>query len=412
MFCFGLFGYMSFLPAQQALEAPEVGGSNWPRFLGPEGNNQVAVKGLPLNWSEKKNVKWKVKVPGIGFSSPVIYGNQIWLTTALDEGQIRKALCYHKSTGRLIHDVELLDINEPIEINKFNSYASPTPVIEEGRVYMTFGTEGTFCLDTKTGKVIWKRLDINIDHQVGAGSSPIIYKDTLILHFDGTDKQFVVALHKTSGKLKWQTKRSGDLSHVKAASRKSFNMPVITNIGGKECMISLGAHYIYSYDPNNGKELMSRAFKGYSIASIPIHVDKQIIFSSGYDRASYYSIKEDGSAQNWVYGKSVPKMMTGVVHKGLLYFGYASSFITCLDIKTGKLVWKQRVDGGFVSSAMVIDDKLYFFGIRGKSYVLEPGRVYKEIAVNELESGSKASVAVSGKALYLRTLDSLYRIEK
>ena len=164
-----------------------VAADNWPQFRGPTGDGQSSAKGLPLKWSETENVKWKTPIHDKGWSQPVIWADQIWLTTATDDGKDLFVMTLDKNTGKVLRDVKLFDAVQPEKWKGYNSYASPTPVIEEGRVYVSFGEAGTACLDTKTGAKLWERRDLKCNHYRGAGSSPILHGNLLVLEFDGAD---------------------------------------------------------------------------------------------------------------------------------------------------------------------------------------------------------------------------------
>src|SRR6185503_18626384 len=229
---------------------------HWPQFRGPGGDGHSDAKGLPLTWSETNNVKWKLAIHDKGWSSPVIWGNQIWLTTATDEGGKLFALCVDRDTGKIVHDLKLFEVGGQPDIRKYNTYASPTPFIEEGRVYVTFGSPGTACVDTKTGKVLWERRDLECNHFRGAGSSPVMYQDLLIMNFDGSDHQFIIALDKKTGKTAWRQQRSIDYKDLGPDGkpqadgdfRKAFSTPHIMTVEGKPMLISLGSKAMYGYD--------------------------------------------------------------------------------------------------------------------------------------------------------------------
>ena len=176
---------LSFLPAADL---------NWPSYRGPKGDGHAEAANLPVKWGESENVRWKIPVPGKAWASPVVWGNQVWLSNATEDGKKLGALAVDKDTGKIIHDITLFEIEKPMFIWKPNSYASSTPVIEEGRIYLHYGSAGTACVDTKTGKTIWARQDLPCNHWRGPGSSPILFKDFLILTFDGYDMQYVTAL--------------------------------------------------------------------------------------------------------------------------------------------------------------------------------------------------------------------------
>ena len=158
-----------------------LGSDNWPEFRGPNKDGHSDATDLPLVWSETENVKWKVAIHDRGWSTPVIWGDQIWMTTALENGKKMFAVCVSMKTGEVIHDVKIFDNEDLPKIASMNSYASPSPVIEEGKVYVHFGTFGTACIDTETGNVLWQRRDLNCDHEEGPGSSPVLFGNLLVL---------------------------------------------------------------------------------------------------------------------------------------------------------------------------------------------------------------------------------------
>jgi len=201
IFAVSLFAWASFVGAAD----------EWPQFRGPTGQGLSDAHGLPLTWDETNGIAWKTEIPGRGYSSPVVSENRIWLTSSPDKGLTRHVLCVDLDSGKVTKDVPLFSVEKPELCHAFNSYATPTPVLERGRVYVTFGTPGTACLDAETGSIIWQRRDFAVDYRdVGAASSPILYRDKLILTCDGQtgSKQFVAALDKNTGKTLWQTDRT------------------------------------------------------------------------------------------------------------------------------------------------------------------------------------------------------------
>jgi hypothetical protein len=235
----------------------------WPQFRGPDGLGTSNAVGLPLTWGEGRNVRWKTAVHGRAWSSPVVLDNQVWVSTATPDGRGLFAIAIDETSGRIIHDLKLFDVAHPQAKHSFNSYASPTPVIEPGRIYVTFGSPGTAAIDTRTGKVIWERRDLECNHYRGAGSSPILFRDLLIMHFDGSDIQYVVALDKRTGKTVWRTPRSVDFRDLgrdgkpqaEGDFRKAFATPHVIMVNGQPILISIGSKATYGYDPMTGKEL-------------------------------------------------------------------------------------------------------------------------------------------------------------
>lgn len=400
---------------------------NWPQFRGPEGDGHSDARGLPLVWSETKNVVWKTAIHDRGWSSPVIYGKQIWLTSGTQDGRHLFALCIDRDTGKILADLKLFDVPQPQFVHPFNSPASPTPVIEQGRVYITFGAAGTACIDTKTFRVLWERRDIECNHFRGAGSSPILFGDLLLMHFDGSDRQFVIALDKKTGRTVWQTKRSIEFQDLdefgKPAAegdlRKAFSTPHVQQINGRWEMISLGAKAAYSYDPFTGKELWRLEERGqHSASTRPVVGHGMIFFPTGFPTGQLFAVRTGG--QGLISDTHVAwKMKRGVSNKpsillvdDLIYMIGDSGIASCVDAKTGEQVWQRRMGGEYSASPVYADDRLWFFSEDGQTTVLEPGRVFKVLGENRLNDGFMASPAIAGKAFYLRTRTHLYRIEE
>ena len=194
----------------------------WPQLRGPNGDGQAGSGDLPLQWSETNHIAWKTPIHDAGWSSPVIWNKQVWVTTARADGEEMFAVCLDRDTGQLSHDVKVFDVEKVGYVNPANSYASPTSVIEAGRLYVHFGTYGTACLDTETGKIQWSRRDLNCDHEMGPGSSLASVGNLLVFDVDGRDNQYVVALDKRTGRTVWKTPRSVDFSGLSPNRRKAY----------------------------------------------------------------------------------------------------------------------------------------------------------------------------------------------
>lgn len=221
---------------------------NWPQFRGPTGNGISQEKRLPLEWSESRNVTWKTAIHDKGWSSPVIWNGMIWLTTASDDGRKLSVLSLDAATGKVLRDIPLFEAVQPDLWKRYNSYASPTPVVARGRVYVSFGAAATACLSSPSGKVLWERRDIQCNHFRGAGSSPVLHGKLLFLNFDGSDHQFVVALDAATGKTVWSKDRSVDHRDIgpngkpeaDGDMRKAFATCQVATLGGMEQLISQG----------------------------------------------------------------------------------------------------------------------------------------------------------------------------
>ncbi len=407
---------------------------HWPDFRGPLHNGQVPAEadgsplGLPVRWSESENIAWKTPIPFKGWSSPVIWGDRIWLTTATEDGLEMFALCIDRETGAILVNRQLFTNEAPEPLgNDVNGYASPSPVIEEGRVYVHFGSYGTACLDSKSGDTLWERRDYPCRHYRGPGSSPFLYQDKLILTFDGVDIQYVVALDKLTGKEIWKVNRTTEWTDLDESGkpkrdgdyRKAFCTPIVTIIDGMQQLIAPGSMTVFAYDPMNGKEIWRARDFGYSASCRPVVGNGMGFFSVGQGPGGYMAIRLNNMQGDvtdshvvWRQPYGMPKRSSPVFLDGLLYMANEGGIICCLDAKTGDFVWKERLDGGVTASPIHADGRLYFFDEEGTATLLKPGRFYEVLQKNKLDDGMMASPAVDGKALYLRTKTHLYRIEK
>ncbi len=430
----GLFGILCavFAACLLAVGSATAGpGVDWPEFRGPHANGHVTdsgvTLGLPLTWSETENVVWKTEIPLQGWSTPAIAEGKIWLTTATPDGHDFYVICVDAETGRITFNEKLFHSDNPEPLgNNVNSYASPSPVIEPGRVYVHFGSYGTACIDTATNAIVWQRDDLPCRHYRGPGSSPILFEDLLILTFDGADLQYLAALDKKTGKTVWKTDRTTEWHDLDAEGkpqregdfRKAFSTPIVVESGGKLQMITLGSSAAYAYDPRTGKEIWKTHNDDYTPAARPIFNDGLVYITSGRRHNTMWAMRVDGEGDvtdshlAWTFaGKEVPEEPSPIVVDGLLYMTSNDGILTCLDAATGAQVWSQRIGGNYEASPIFADGRIYFFSTQGKSTVIKPGRTLEVLATNKLDTGMMASPAVMGKALILRTKTHLYRIE-
>ena len=416
-----------FLATLLLLSAPLFAAENWPQFRGPAGDGQSDATGLPVKFSETEKVKWKTPIHGKAWSSPVIWGSQVWLTTAKEDGTELGVVCVDKGSGKVLRDDVLFRVATPQFCHKFNSYASPTPVIEEGRIYVTFGSPGTACLDTKTGAKLWERTDFVCNHYRGAGSSPIVWGDLLIMNFDGSDAQFVVALDKKTGKTAWQTARSVDYQDLgkdgkpegEGDYRKAFSTPTVVEHAGQPVLISSGAKAHYGYDPKTGRELWRYEDRSnHSAATRPVAGFGMVFIPAGYSTGQVLALKLGGTgvlgrdALAWSLKKAAPNKPSLLLIGELLYAINDGGIASCIEAKTGEVVWTERIGGNFSAAPVFADGRIYACNEEGKVTAFAPGREWKPLGESQLASGFMAAPAVSGRALYLRTKTDLYRIEE
>jgi len=397
--------------------AQHAAGMSWPEFRGPAANGHAGAPGLPLTWSETENVTWKTPIHDLGWSSPVVWQNQIWVTTGTEDGTQLFAVCVDSDTGQIVQDVKVFDVDRPEHVAAVNSYASPTPVIEAGRLYVHYGTYGTACLDTGSGQVLWTRRDLNCDHHEGPGSSPMLYENLLIVHVDGRDAQYVVALDRATGQTVWKTNRSIDYSRYHFNTRKCFCTPIVIPVAGRQQLISPAAKAVMGYDPRTGEELWKIRYNGWSIAPRPLSGLGMVFLINDYEHPELWAIRPDGRGDAsdthvaWKITKGMPQQPSFLLVEGLIYLVNDDGVASCIEAKTGETVWKERWGGNFSASAIYADGRLYFFSRDAETTVLAPGRECKVLAVNQLDGELMASPAAAGKAFFLRTRTHLYRIE-
>jgi len=401
-----------------ALSAAAPAGENWPEFRGPHADGHSDAADLPVTWSQTENVAWKTPIHDRGWSSPVVWGDQVWVTTATADGHELFAVCVDRKSGRIVHDVKVFDVQQPEQIASVNSYASPTPAIEEGRVYLHYGTYGTACLDTATAKALWTRRDLNCDHHMGPGSSPILFEDLLIFQVDGMDAQYVVALDKRTGKTAWRADRSVDFSRISQFLRKSYSTPRVYRAGDRLEMVSPGAKAVMGYDPRSGEELWKVRYYGWSMVARPLVGHGLLFVVVDYDHPELWAIRPGGNGDvtethlAWRLRQGVPSTPSLLLIDALLFMVSDRGVAACVEANSGQLVWQERLGGNFSASPLFADGTIYFSDHEGTATVMAPGRKPKILARNRLDAECRASPAAVGSALFVRTATDLYRIEK
>ena len=424
------------IPSYTTLAENEVEEVYWNQFRGPNGDGKSAATDLPLKFSETQNVRWRIPIHDKGWSSPVVWGDQIWLTTGHEDGVELFAICVDRNTGKIIHDIKVFDVVQPhSEYPDLNSHATPTPVVEKDRVYVHFGTYGTACLDTKSGEKLWERRDLNTDHRVRPASSPIIDDDSLFLTFDGVDTQYVAALNKHTGETLWLRNRAVDLdmaTMLKAEgfsdadieetqqakpndNKKSYATPTIIEYQGNRQLISPAAGATISYDPKTGDELWRVRHRGmgFNVACRPIFEHNLVYLTTGVAKR-LLAIRPSGSGDvtdthvAWSARRRTPEISSPLIVDDLMFMVTEGGVVSCLEAKSGSEVWKGRLDGDYWASPLYADGKIYFFSREGHVSVISTGREFELLAENEFNEGFIASPAIAGNTIIACSLTHLY----
>lgn len=401
------------------VSSPWVTGQSvtWPGYRGPSDDGHSLAKNVPVEWSETKNIAWRTAIPGRGWSSPVVMDGLVWVTTSEPDGKKVKVISIKEKDGSIVNNIELFDIEFPQEQHGLNSYASPSPVIEPGRIYVHFGAYGTACLDTKSGKILWTRKDLQCDHGVGPGSSPFLYHDLLILTLDGQDLQYLIALDKKTGKTVWNTARGIDFSSYAPDTRKAFTTPIVVKVDGKEQLISPGPHVVMALEPLTGKEIWRVRYEGFSGSARPVIGNGMVFFNTGFSLSSVLAVKLAGTGDKtstaiaWLNKRNLAARSSPLFINGLLFMVNTAGQAKCIDPATGTEIWSERVGQETSASPVYAGGRIYTFDESGLTTVFLPQRTFVKVAENILPDGFMASPAVVDGAMYVRTKKEVMKIK-
>lgn len=402
------------------LAVPAAGLADWPQFRGPTAQGHADQADPPVSWGPKQNVRWRTEIAGSGWSSPVVAGGRVYLTTAVprEAGSAAdfslRAVCLDAATGAVVWDVEVFaqDGKDAPKIHGKNSQASPTPVLDGDKVYVHYGHLGTACLNARDGSPVWATRDLRYQPVHGNGGSPVLSHGKLVFSVDGTDRQEVVALDPATGKVAWKTPRE-----AKPGKPFSFCTPLVISVKGKDQLVSVGSDVAMALEPETGKELWRVKFSGYSVVPRPVAGNGLLFFSTGYDNPVLYVVKTDGAGDvtkshvAWTSKTGAPRNASPLLVGDALYCVTDGGLLTCFEAATGKERWNENLGGAYSASPVLAGGRVYLLAEDGTGTVFKPGKEYEELAKNKLGEKALASPAVDGKALYLRTAKALYRIE-
>lgn len=394
--------------------------ADWPDFRGPTGQGHTAVVDLPLHWSESENVAWKTAIHDFGHASPVEEGGKIWLTTATKDGTRLYAIGVDASTGAILHDIEVFQVEKPQRIHPVNSYATPSPTIEPGRVYVHYGDLGTACIDTGSGEILWRRDDLRCEHMQGPSSSPILFEDLVIIHLEGVEKPYIVALNKMTGETVWRYTRPADLytPEIPGVYQKSCQTPLLIEVNGQPQMISNGALMATGHNPRTGDVIWKLRYRDDSAISRVVTGHGLLFVNTGGNPggSQLYAVREGGTGDItethvvWKMLEDAPHESSPVVVGDLLYTMSDRGVLKCIEATTGAVVWAEDLREKHSASLLASGNRIHFSNKRGQTTIIEAGRAYKVLATNQLDGELWTSPAVVGHSLVLRTKTHLYRI--
>lgn len=418
-FSLALFSFFS-LTQLNAVDAEE----NWPRFRGPNGQGISAATGLPTEWSAEKNIAWKTEIPGEGWSSPIVWGERVFVSAATDGGKNCHIIAIDLKSGEILWNKTVFT-QQPQHKNEKNSYATSTPVTDGKLVYAVFGSGGFAAVDFE-GNIAWTNQDLDFYSQHGLGASPILYDDLLLLPVDWSskvdpkgvgwqtpwDKSFLLALDKNTGKERWKAKRG--------LSRIAHVSPSIINVEGKDQILSCAGDVIQGFDPKDGELIWTVRSEGEGVVPSPAVGDGLIFTASGFGATTLRTVKMGGKGEctathiAWEQKRNTPSMASLLYIKPCLYAAMENGSFTCYDAESGEYLWHLRLGGALNPSPVYADGKIYVLSERGETTVLKPAADLKQeaeiIAKNQLGEHALASIAVAGKQILIRTDNRLWCI--
>ena len=402
-----------------ALLAQNLFAENWPYWRGPSRQGVSKETNLPIHWSGESNVVWKAAIPGEAWSSPIVFGDRVFVTTTTESGVQCRVICLDRKGGEILWSKHVFD-QVPLRKEGRNSYATPTPAADEEHAFAVFGDGSVVALKAESGELVWEDRKVKFYSQHGLGASPVLHDRLLIMPFDGSnttepkrlgwqlpwDKSYLLAFDAKSGKVLWKAQRG--------QSRIAHVTPNILSRGGKDLLISGAGDVIQAFDLEDGERLWSVYSQGEGVVP-SIVLGKELIYSaSGFEKPTIRAVRPPRSGDEpeivWEQNKGVP-MIPSMIYAGDYLFGITDGGVAnCFNAKTGEIVWQERIGGNHSASPVWIDGKIYFLSEEGETTVIEAGAEFKILSRNPLKEKTQASIAVSSQQLFIRTANNLYCI--
>lgn len=394
-----------------------VNAGNWMRFRGPNGQGISSEKKLPVTWSADDNIVWKTSIPGKGWSSPIVFEDHIFLTSATEDGVSCRVICVKRADGSIVWNNEV-HRQKPGPMRRQNSYATPTPVTDGKHVYAVF-YDGTVVAVDFAGERIWANSEINFFSLHGLGASPMLAHGQLIMPFDGSSRDenrvgwkvpwknaVVLSVDAANGSVRWKGRRG--------ESRVGHVTPILVNDGAQ--LVSAGGDRVQGFDLKTGDRIWSIYSQGEGVTPSPVVGDGRIYTSSGFEAPTIRAIRLGGKGDvtrthiAWEQKKGVPALASPLYVAPHLYTISRDNILHCIEASSGDIVWVKRLTGVHSASPVYADGRIYVLSEDGVTLVLRPGIRYDEVARNSIGETCLASMAVSQGRFYIRSSTSLYCI--
>lgn len=395
---------------------------DWPAWRGPLATGLCTERNLPTEWSASKNVRWKVALPEPGNSTPIVLGERVFLTQALDGGKRRAVIAFERGSGKKLWQQEVPCSVVETTHKQDNPPCSASPVTDGSAVYAHFASAGTVAYDLD-GKQLWHRDLGPVLHKWGNGSSPILYKDLLIVYQGPGEPTFLTGLNKKTGETVWKTTLPGINSNIFG----SWSTPVVVRAKDRDELIMPlpgekigGDGEFKAFDPASGKELWRCVGLGNEVYAMPVvsPAGDVVVGISGHNGPTL-AVRTGGSGdvtsshRLWrTEAKNPQRVGSGVIHDGHLYLADADGFAECIDLLSGKMIWKERLLGKLWGTMLLVDGKLYVSNLEGQTFILAASPTFKQLGQNDLGERMYAAPAAANGDLFLRTHQHLYCIRK
>jgi outer membrane protein assembly factor BamB len=412
------------------LWAFQVNAANWPAWRGPTGDGICTEKNLPLNWSKTENVKWRIALPEPGNSTPIVWADRVFVTQAV--GDRRTLMCFNRTNGKLLWQ-QGVATREKEPTHATNPYCSASPVTDGERVIASFASDGLFCYDFN-GKELWKRTDLGRQiHIWGNAASPVIHGDLCFLDFGPGEITYLLAVDKRNGKTVWKKDEetgygkppTADVRGGKGATATyvgSWTTPVLMKVEGKDQLLMSWPRRLAAYEPQTGRELWTCSGLNPLVYTSPIYADGIVVAVGGFG-GSALAVRAGGSGditesrRLWHHPRVPQRIGSGVIHEGHIYIHNDPSTAMCINLKTGEIIWTERLTGQGKtgqnwSSVMLSEGKCYTVTQGGDCFVFKASPKFEVISVNSLGERSNSSIVPSNGELFIRTHQALWCIAK
>lgn len=393
------------------LAAVSVSAENWPGFRGPRGDGTSREANVPTKWGPAENIAWKSVIPGVGHASPVVWGERIYLVSCLEESEERILLALDRRSGKQVWRKTVL--KSPLEgIHKLNSRASSTPLTDGERVYVSFLDQDRMFVAAygANGQKLWEARPGPFSSKHGYCSSPILWKETIIVNGDHDGDGFLVALDRRSGRQVWKTERPN--------KTRSYCTPLIRTVNGRPQLMMTGSMCVASYDPDTGRQQWIMDGPTEQFVAAPVYNGRLLFITAGYPEKHILAIRPGLSgvvgeeAIAWRTRRGCSYVPSPILHGEFLLIVADGGFASCFQADTGEMHWSERLGGGHSASLVSAGEHVYFLSDRGVTTVVRPGKTFTQVAVNELGEDSFASPVISQGQVFIRGVRHLFAIGK